>query len=114
MAKRVAAGAGGDADLVVDVLDVVVDGLRRRSRAARPICWLELPRATRRSTSTSRSLRPAGRCAAARGTRCPAAASTACDRLAVEPPGAHLAAQLLGGRSGASAGRCGRGSVIAW
>ena len=36
------------------------------------------------------------------------------DRVAVEPPRPRLARRLAAASSASSAGRCGRGSVIAW
>jgi hypothetical protein len=68
-------GAGGDADLGVGVLDVVVGGLDRDPERARATCLVCRPRASRPMTSASRSVSPAGR--SIRGTRCPAASSTA-------------------------------------
>ena len=73
-------GPGRDADLAVDVLDVVVGGLGRDgSRSA--ISRVVSPRAASRRTSTSRRVSPPGcRCRlpdGARGSPCPAATSTA-------------------------------------
>jgi hypothetical protein len=52
-------GAGGDADLTVDMLDVVGDGTLRDLQAARHLA-VGQPRLVSLGTSTSRVLNPAG------------------------------------------------------
>ena len=67
--------AVGDADLGVDVLHVVARRLAEITSCA-AICRFDSPRATSRSTSTSRAVSPAGH-VRRRRTRWPAARSTA-------------------------------------
>ncbi len=52
-------GAAAHAGLLVDVLDVVADGLGRDAESS-AISWLDFPRTRTRSTSSSRSVSPAG------------------------------------------------------
>ena len=96
-----------DADLRVDVLDVVaaVFGVITSCAA---ISLFDIPRASRPSTSTSRAVRPAGP-SRRRPTRCPATREHRVDGLGVEPTGAHLRAQLA---AASSADLAGRGTAV--
>ena len=100
IANRLAVDPAGSTDLRVDVLDVVAGGLRRDHEAF-AICLLDRPRASRRSTSTSRVVRPAG-WSRRRLRACPAAARTACHGVAVEPAGADLRSSSRAASVGAS------------
>ena len=88
----------------------------RRSPAARATSRLEAPRATSSSTSSSRAVSPAGRARSrAPRRRVAGRGEDVLRRVGVDPPGAHLGAQL-GGRvararapPGAAAPRSSRG-----
>ena len=92
-------GAGGDADLGVGVLDVMVGGLDRDPLPTRDLLGLQ-PRASRPITSASRSVSPAGR--SSRGMRRP-----------VRPGLGHRVLGVDGGeRARARCDGCGGGSSV--
>lgn len=105
--------ASGDPDLGIDVLHVVARGLRRDAESMRAILRLDAPRDSKASTSTSRSVNPAGP-GGGRVRRCPAEDNTASTALASRRP---LPVSSCIWRTASvldSAARCGRGSSIAW
>jgi hypothetical protein len=79
----------------------------------RAMSLIEWPRASSRSTWTSRGVRPAT-CSVRRPTGIPAASSTPRSASASTLPALTSARISLAARSGSMAGRYGRGSVMAW
>jgi pimeloyl-ACP methyl ester carboxylesterase len=77
------------------------------------IALLDRPRASSRNTSISRAVSPAGP-SRRRGTRWPAALSTASQTSASRRPARTSVRSWLAASSALSAGRWGRGSRIAW
>ncbi len=107
------AGPGGDADLGIEVLDVVVGGLGRDVEL--PGGFLcRRPAAISRSTSISRGVSPAGRSAAPRRDGWPAAASTASTASGQSLPSRTAARSFAAAAASLSAGRCGRASRAVW
>ena len=111
MANRVAP-AGRDGGLGIDVLDVMPDGLGRDAERGR-YRFVEWPRAIRRNTSTSRSVRPAGRATLAGRATWPDAVSTASTSKRAKRPASTSSSSRDAASASVSAGRCGRSSVIA-
>ena len=102
MAYMLAIAPSRHADLAVDVLDVVGNGLRGNEQGGANVL-VGSSCAARRRTSTSRTVSPADPCRR-RGTGCPATARTPRTASASRRPPAHVRPELvrcLNGRPGA-------------